>query len=173
MNNLIIVDIETTGLDRVNCGIVSIGAVDYNSEHKFYIECRPNQSDIIEQKALEINGFTYDQIFDPTKPSTTQAYKSFEEWALSIYDQPILGGENIGQFDALFLCKASGNGFTLNWPFKHRFVDLHSIFCFATGKSISLQNMAKYFGLDPEPEIHNALNGALKAKEVLQCLEIF
>lgn len=171
MENLIIVDIETSGLDRTNCGILSIGAIDFNSDRNFYLECRVDDNHSIENKALELNGFTKEQIFDPTKPTMQEGYQIFEEWAFSLYKNPILGGENIGQFDALFLCRASGNKFTLNWPFKHRFVDLHSIFYFATGQSISLQNMAKYFGLDPEPEIHNALNGALKVKEIFQCLK--
>lgn len=168
MKNLIIVDIETSGLDRTQCAVLSIGAIDFNSDKEFYIECKTNRKHLIEEKALELNGFTHEQIFDEAKPTGREAYKKFEEWAYSIYEQPILGGENIGQFDAMFLCRLRNNDFSLNWPFKHRFVDLHSIMYFITKKSMSLQNMAKYFHLEPENEVHNALNGAKKAKEILQ-----
>lgn len=167
MKNLILVDIETTGTDRLHSSILSIGAVDYNSEKEFYIECRADEDSNLENGAMAINGFSYTQVYDQSKPTSLEAYQKFEKWAFNIYENPILGGENVGQFDAMFLCKASGNMFSLNWPFKHRFFDLHSIVYFLTGESLSLKDTAKKYGLEPEPAIHNALNGAKKAKEIL------
>lgn len=172
MKNLILVDIETTGLDRLNSSILSIGAVDYNSQKEFYIECRADEDSNLENGAMAINGFSYMQVYDQSKPTSLEAYQAFEKWAFNIYENPILGGENIGQFDAMFLCKASGNMFSLNWPFKHRFVDLHSIIYFLTGESLSLKAAAEKYKLEPEPAIHNALNGAKKAKEILERISI-
>lgn len=172
--NLIIVDIETTGLNRLKSGVCSIGAVDFNSEKSFYAECRISRKCTIDDMAIKINGFTLDSIYDESKPTEEVAYKMFEEWALSIYKNPILGGENIGNFDALFLNRLYEQAnnqdvsFLMNWPFRHRFLDLHSIVFFLTGKSMSLKNSCEYFSIKTEEIIHNALAGAEKCKEVLK-----
>ena len=166
LSNLILVDIETTGLDRERSGILSIGAVDYNSDKEFYIGTYPGSDVLIEPAALKLNGLYLNDKATPIKDAVQQ----FIDWSLSIYDKPILGGENVGQFDAIMLCKAFTGDMSLNWIFKHRVVDLHSIVYFLTGKSLSLKLAAEECGMRPEPEIHHALNGAKKAKEVLRYL---
>lgn len=163
MQNLILVDIETSGLDRERCGIMSIGAVDYNSDKEFYLETYPGSDILIEPAALKLNGLWLNDKLTHIKDAVQQ----FVNWSLSIYDKPILGGECFNQFDAPFLCKALTGKTTFDWPFRHRFVDIHTIVYFLTGKSLSLKLAAEEFGLEPEPAIHNALNGAKKAKEIL------
>lgn len=165
MKNLILVDIETTGLDRNKCGILSIGAVDYNSDKHFYLETYPGSDILIEPAALKLNGLCLNDKLIPIKDAVQQ----FVDWTFSIYENPILGGECFNQFDAPFLCKALAGNTIFDWPFRRRFLDLHSVVYFLTGKSLSLKLAAEEFGLEPEPAVHNALNGAKKAKEILEC----
>jgi len=56
---MIMVDVETTGVDAKKNSIISIGAVDFsNPQNQFYKECRIWEGAEITQQALYINGFT-------------------------------------------------------------------------------------------------------------------
>ena len=56
---MIIIDVETTGLDPERCSLVSIGAVDFSCpERQFYGECQAWDGAEVSADALAINGFT-------------------------------------------------------------------------------------------------------------------
>jgi len=167
---MIVVDVETTGLRPEKNSIVSIGALDFsNPKNQFYKECRIWEGAEISDQALEINGFTKDEITSFNKPSLEETIKEFFSWVFKIEDITI-AGENPG-FDRDFL----NNSFKragLDFYFGHRAVDLHSI-CYGHhikyGKAIPLvKNMTglnldktlNYIGLFSEPKPHNALTGA-------------
>ncbi len=81
---MIVVDVETTGLDPRKHALLSIGAVDFlNPKKQFYGECRMWEGaevfmgDEYYTCALNINGFTEEQIHDPTKKSVQQLIQEF------------------------------------------------------------------------------------------------
>lgn len=177
---MIVVDVETTGLDWHRSSIVSIGAVDFTSPtRQFYRACRPWEGAQLEQEALEVNGFSVQQLSDPALPSLEKVMGEFVAWADDASDR-ILGGHNTF-FDRDFLQDACER-FHLTWAFGRRIVDLHSI-CWAhmvrthasiptkRGRSnITTDIVHTYVGLPEEPRPHHGLTGAQMEAEAFSRL---
>lgn len=181
---MIVVDIESTGLDSTESSIVSIGAVDLNNPtNQFYGECRIFDGAYIDPVALKINGFTLEQINDAKKMSLEQLMKEFISWSTNPnIKSRILAGHNVGQFDFQFLLQ-SAKRYSLKWPFGHRVRDLHTtclnhieirglIVPLKDGRTSNVDSTYcfNYVGLPDEPEPHNALTGAKMAAEALSRL---
>ncbi len=168
---MIVVDVETSGLDPLKNSIVSIGAVDFgNAKNQFYEECRTWDGAEAMPEALRVNGYTEEQIRDPNKKSLEEIMRAFIAWAKSAANDTTFAGENVF-FDHDFL-KASALRYSLVWPFSYKIVDLHSV-SFAhhlkrglvppskNGKTIlSLDRTLVYVGMPEEPKPHIAINGA-------------
>jgi DNA polymerase III epsilon subunit-like protein len=167
---MIIVDVETTGVDARKNSIVSIGAVEFeNPENRFYGECKIWESAEIDPKALEINGFTEEELKYSDKHSIRELLKKFIDWTKNIIDMT-LAGQN-PRFDSDFIgVGASKTG--LKHSFGYRTIDLHGL-CYAHILSRGLKppiaggrtdlhadKIFEYVGLPPEPKPHNALTGA-------------
>lgn len=178
----LIIDIETTGLTPGVNGIVSIGGYDFEapSSKPFYEECRIDDDVEVHPKALEVNGFTQEQIVDPTKLPLVAILTNLRKWAMGRKDRT-MGGWNV-RFDYDFL----NHGFKqyeIKWPFGFRVEDVHSTFysylraCgqprkLAFGASSYGMNKASVvLGLPPEPDPHNALTGAKQAAMLLWDLD--
>ena len=175
---MIIVDIETSGLDAVEHAILSIGAVDFdNPELKFYGECKLREGAQVDPKALEVNGFLQDKILNCEK-SCEDLLNEFLEWTMSIEDKT-LAGHNV-HFDVAFL-KQNFKIYGIKWFFGHRYVDSFGLFYaylkandlsmpMSNGKSaISLDSMIDYFKLSKRG-VHNALEDAELTREVFVSL---
>ena len=177
---MIVVDIETTGLDPERCQIVSIGAVDFsNPSRTFYRECRVARGAKITKEALTITGFTLKELHRRDKPELKSILASFLRWAKASDDRT-LAGEN-PWFDASFLRRAvSAYGF--EWPFGHRMVDLHSV-CYSRmlqlgvtiprvekASGIGLDFTVRLVGLGIVRGLHNALQDAKLEAEALSRL---
>ena len=121
---MIIIDIETTGLDPIACSILSIGAVDFENGDEFYVECQMYPNSLIEDAALKINGFNQEQLCDPTKVTVRELYLMFVDWAKN--RKMPLAGQQVGSFDIKFL-QAIAKKENFSWTFTHRSVDLHSV----------------------------------------------
>lgn len=68
---ILLFDVETTGLDPFKNAVITLsGAIILNGEpiQWFDYKCRPNRGDIIEDKALEINGYTKEEIMSWPDP---------------------------------------------------------------------------------------------------------
>ncbi len=163
MKNLYAVDCETTGVDARKNSIVSIGIVSLEDPTRtFYEECRIWDGAVVEQGALDVNGFTGLQVIDPAKQSEAELITKMIAW---LGASPIMVAHNAA-FDRDFVsaaCKRAG----LTSPFSFRTIDIHSIVYMHLlrtkkdiPKSLSLNNCLKAFGLPPEPNPHNALTGA-------------
>ncbi len=177
---MIVVDVETTGLNPERNSIVSIGAVEFERpSNQFYQECRPWVGADISEEALKVNGFTLEQLSDPSRPSLYKTIGEFIDWVDSC-GELTLAGHNLSVFDALFL-KSSMRIYNLGdkWPFGRRTVDSHSV-CYCdyirrgvvlpVGRrrsGISLDVALNYVGIPDEPRPHNALTGAKCAAEVI------
>lgn len=164
---MIVVDVETSGLNPWRSSILSIGALDFhNPSNTFYAECRVWEGAEVSPEALAINGFTEDSIHDPAKPSLEQLMARFIEWVRPITDQTLAGVNPF--FDRDFL-KASAYRYRYDWGPGRRIVDLHSL-CYAhqlsrgitppteQGRtSINADTTFAYVGLPAQPTPHHAM----------------
>ncbi|MBN2042536.1 MAG: 3'-5' exonuclease [Candidatus Aenigmarchaeota archaeon] len=163
---MIIVDVETTGLDPIRNSILSIGALDLsNPKNQFYGECGIWKGASISKTALKINGFTRKQIRD-NKKTPGELLKEFLEWAKRTKTKKI--GGYYTRFDYSFL-KSTADRFSIKFPFSPDVLDLHDIFCKKMGMDkamyegillFSLNEIMISLGMPPEPDPHNALRGA-------------
>ena len=167
---MIVLDIETSGLDPELHGILSIGAYDILRNEYFYEECRLREGEKIDSNALDVNGFTMDECRDKTKQSTRDLLQHFETW-LQQSQIKMIGGLHVQSFDVPFMNKkASQVG--LRMRLHRRSIDLHSI-AYAKmqqlGKVVPMTDgwsvmdtdfIHPFCGLPKEPKPHNALNGA-------------
>lgn len=170
--DVIFVDIETTGVDRQRCGILSIGACMERNDDYFYIDCIPKIDCLIDDKALEVNGKSKESIFDnPEACSEKEAVSQFISWCRYRSSNFILAGYNFNQFDAPFLHKAYDGTFNMTWPLGRRFIDIHSISAFCFGASLSSDRLSEYLCIEPEKKPHNALTGAKQVKLMYKKLE--
>lgn len=177
---MIILDVETTGLDPQKHSIVSVGAVEFeHPEKQFYQECRIWKGAQIIEEALAINGFTHTQVMDPSKKLVEEIIRELWEWTNDVKDKT-LAGENPA-FDRDFL-KASFERARLNWLFGYRTIDLHSL-CYSHylkhGKlppqkdsrtDLDTDKIFQYVGLPSEPKPHHALTGARMEAEAFSRL---
>ncbi len=175
---MLIVDIEASGVNYQKHSLVSIGALDFhNPTNRFYEECKIWDGAHIMDGALEVNGFTQEQITDPTKQTESHIVEKFLEWSKDISDRT-LTGQNIS-FDRDFL-RAGAHRAGINWDLAYRTIDTHSLCWMHIIKSgnrppfdekhkrsnLDLNAVLKYCGVPREPDPHNALTGALCHAEV-------
>ncbi len=177
---MIVVDIETTGLDPDKHAILSIGAIDFdNPENQFYQECRAFGGAEVSEEALEVNGFAKEEVFDESKPLPQQTLHDFFRWCFRLKEKT-MAGQNT-HFDHSFLKKnAKKYGFT--WMFGHRYVDMHSVAVahhLRTGTPLPIKDqriqldtdaILIYTGLPMRRGFHNALEDAKLEAEALSRL---
>lgn len=174
---MIVVDVETGGLDSKNCALLSIGAIDFNHPNQhFYGECQPLTGKLVNDQALEINGFTREYL-SKCQVSLEQLMLQFKTWCVHHDSDLTIAGENPA-FDRDFLDQAFKDC-NIKSPFGHRTVDMHSVaysHMMSRGKEIPKDgNKNKlnadvihvYTGIPAEPRPHNALNGAIWETESL------
>lgn len=122
---MIIVDIETSGLDPRKQGILEIAGLKFeNPDIFFHSYCRLDKEDEIDPKALEINGFSEEEARDLNKPTQKQALGKFFKWVEERRDF-YAAGENVGNFDLNFV-KVRADKYDLKFPFQHRSYDLNT-----------------------------------------------
>lgn len=168
---MIVLDIETTGVNPQKHGIVSIGAIEFEEPgNEFYGECRIFDGAHISEEALEVNHFTHDDITDPTKQSPEVLMRAFLKWSREV-EERTLCGLNIGGFDLQFIV-ATAHRHGLNFDFAYRTLDLHTMSYMHMVKSgidipthnkhtaIDLEETLSYVGLQNIDVPHNALGDA-------------
>jgi len=176
---MIAVDIEASGIGPDTHSIVSIGAIDMdNPARQMYEECRVWEGAHINDEALEVNGFTREQITDPNKQSEAELVHKFASWAEGSADRT-LAGQNVS-FDRDILQAAAVRAKHTAWPFAHRTIDSHSLCWMHMVKrgltppvdpqkkhsALNLDAILNYCGIPEEPTPHNALTGAKCHAEV-------
>ena len=175
---MIIIDIESSGVDYQKHSIVSIGALDFsNPTNRFYGECQIWPGAHIMDEALKVNGFTKEEITDPNKPTEAELVRNFLEWSQHMSDRT-LTGQNVS-FDRDML-KGACDRADLSWDLAHRTIDTHTL-CFMhmikrgvvppidpqhRRSALNLDAILNYCGIPEEPKPHNALTGALSHAEV-------
>lgn len=175
---MLIVDVEASGTEYHKHSIVSIGALDFdNPDNRFYGECQIWDGAHIMDGALEVNGFTKEEITDSQKKTEAELVTEFLEWSQHLGDRT-LTGQNVS-FDRDFI-KAAAERAGLPWDLAYRTLDTHT-FCWMhiinrgetppidtqhRRSALNLDAVLNYCGIDDEPSPHNALTGALCHAEV-------
>lgn len=172
---MIVVDVESSGVDPHKNSLLSIGALDLsNPTNQFYEECCVWDGAHIEDEALAINGFTREKATAATAQSEGDLIRHFLEWAKTIPERTI-AGHNVS-FDRDFM-KAAAARNHIDWPFAQRTIDLHTLAyldLLRAGKDIPLKNdhsglsldlILAALGLPPEPKPHVGINGAKREAE--------
>ncbi len=173
--NPIVLDIETSGIDKVRCGIWQIGAVDLNTMEEFFDECKLDDEDIVSiagNKTLyEIVGKTEEELRDKNKQSQKELLEKFFRWLEERKMKNLLCQNP--QFDVGFL-EIKAREYELKIPFHFRSFDLHNIsqikyhdlygkFMIRKNEDYSgmdLTNILKFCGLEDNRTTHNALEDA-------------
>lgn len=150
-------DLETTGLDPNENGIIEIAGI-FNkpgSQSKRFerlVDPRKgtegNREVAIHPKALETNGLTLDEIadFDPIDKMIRELDSHVDPWCIP-------AGWNVAGFDIPFL-KAAYERAGVKWRFHYHCLDMMVVANWLKqaelidARSLSLQNMAKYLGID-------------------------
>ena len=176
---MLILDIEASGTDYDKHSIVSIGALDLNNpDNRFYEECRIWDGAHIMDGALEVNGFTEEEITDVNKQTEEELIKKFIAWAEPLEDRTF-GGQNVS-FDRDFVRSACARA-GLNYTFAYRTIDSHTLAWMHIIKkgekppvdeehkrsALNLDAVLNYCGIPEEPQPHNAFTGALSHAEVI------
>ncbi len=187
---LAIIDCETTGLKWFNNGIISLGAVDINSDDKFYEECRVSDDVEIDESSLEINGFKKEELKQKDKKSEGEVFKDFKNWC-NYHNVNAISGFNVS-FDIMFLYGVARRNNIDFSGFPNYYYDIKEIFernvlmdisnqpiindvCrrynisvgFPPRVHVSLDKTLKFYNIDEdEPKPHIAINGALYATEI-------
>ena len=168
---MIVLDIEASGLNPQKHSILSIGAVDFNNpKNQFYEECRLWDGAEVDPNALEVCGFTEQQIRDPKKKTVRKVLTEFVKWVKKIPEQTIVG-QNPNTLDIpITIASLAREG--LDWKPGYRTVDLHSVvYCHMLRRGIipptkdkrtdlNLDKILEYVGLPTEPRPHHGLTGA-------------
>jgi DNA polymerase III epsilon subunit-like protein len=167
---MIIVDVETTGVDSRLCSLLSVGALDFaNPQYQFYMECRIFDGAHVEKEALAVNGFKLDKLRDAKKKTDREVVEAFLEW-MKTCNEWTLAGQN-PSFDRDFL-EQTAHRYHINWPLAQRTIDLHSVAYYhmtRAGKTIPSKNnhsalnldaILLYVGLPERNGSHNALEDA-------------
>lgn len=177
---MIVVDIEASGTEYHKHSIVSIGALDFaNPTNQFYDECCIWDGAHIMDEALEVCGFSREEVTDPSKKPESEIVRAFLGWAMEVPEHT-LAGQNVS-FDRDFL-KAAAERAHLNWPLAYRTIDTHTLAYMhmvkrglnvptTEGRSaLDLDAVLRYCGIPDEPTPHNALTGALSHAEIISRL---
>lgn len=178
--NMIVVDVETSGVDPYKNSLLSVGALDFdNPENQFYEECRVWDGAHVEDEALEINGFTREEVTNPRKKSDREVVEDFLRWVESCEEHTIAGQNP--SFDRDFL-RITAYRYHLNWPLADRTIDLHSVAYYHMIRQgtppprenkrsdLNLAKILKYVGLNIERGKHNALEDTRLEAEVFSRL---
>lgn len=178
---MIIVDVETTGTDENINAIIDIAAIEFSKtkQNIFNQQCQLKKGAQIKKIAMEINGYTKQEITDKTKPTLKEAIINFHNWTKNIKDKTIIAQNP--QFDIKFL-QHSFKEFNLDWDLGHRSIDLHTLvfnimiknnFPIPTKNGTSNLNsdlIMELVGIPHEPKPHKAINGVIWEAEVFSRL---
>jgi len=169
---LAITDTETTGLDAQLHEIIEIGLLVVDQKtfkiiDKFEVKIKPTHIKTAVKKALEVNGYNekdwhkawdlkeaMETYSEKSKGAIFFAQNSYSDWAFINEAFKKTGVEDLTDYHRIDL-------FSLGWS------KAGKLFGF---KKFSLASMCKYFGIEPEPLPHRAMNGARKELEVLKKL---
>lgn len=182
MNKFCFIDTETTGVDFNKNGIVQIsGMVYFDDEEKetFDFRIQPFESDVLDEKALQVNGLTKEILFSADREMPAVAKQRFTA-LLGKYvdkfnreDKFFFVGYN-ARFDADFIRKffeKCGDSYFGSW-FCFPPIDVMNLAVVAlldkrsTMLNFKLSTVADTLGLKPDGSLHDALTDIKLTREI-------
>jgi DNA polymerase III epsilon subunit-like protein len=176
---MIVLDLETTGLDRNHSQIINLGAVHLESGDELYLECYPDRSkgldNAFDDFTTNIHGVTRARWYDRSEYGghylgQKQTVDIFIEFCLDQEPTPLLAGKNIGSFDCMIAHRSWDGTFSMKWPLGHRFLEIASLAYGIYGKMLSSHELADLAGEIREQEIHTGISGARHEAAILRKL---
>ncbi|MBU3906932.1 MAG: 3'-5' exonuclease [Nanoarchaeota archaeon] len=170
---MIVLDIETSGMDKVRCGVWQIGALEFENPKNYFLqEAKIDDEDKIinsgKKPVLEIIGKTEEELRDKKKQPQKQLLENFFKWI----EERRVSMKNFlcqnPQFDVGFL-EMKSDKYGLKIPFHYRVFDLHSIaqksyhdlygeFLIKDEHSdMGLTSILRFVGMEDNRKVHNAL----------------
>jgi DNA polymerase III epsilon subunit-like protein len=175
---ILVVDVETSGLDPHLNGLVEIGALWITGPRvgeEFDLACRPRPGAVIDGKAIEVNGCNW--LGNTGVLTEGQAITEFCSWVGE--GKVLLAGMN--PYCDLSFLRAAHRQLPYprcTFPFSHRTLDMHTLaiaYAAARGEQIPATGyhtdaILELLGLPPEPRPHRAICGARCEAEAFRIL---
>lgn len=166
--NMVVLDVETTGLDPVNCRILQIACYIPRLEKSLNLKLRAEDGEV-QPKALEVNGLSMEEINSEERLSQADGCKALVEWI-----SETLQGHRANvcchnsEFDQAWIRNLFereghdfGSTFHYSWECTYKlFLTLRNL-RWIKPRSVQLGDLTTYFGLPPFAA-HDAL-GDVKA----------
>lgn len=173
-SKILVIDLETTGLDECRNGVIEIGAcwLSGDTDQHFYERCRPMPDREIDYHALRISETWPHEL--EGRPWEVTAYGHLLQF-IGQERGIIMAGMNVGKFDFKFLEDLADRS-GLPFPFSHRTLDMHSLavpLAIQLGQDITrLTTDTIYQMLEMLPELrpHRANTGALMERQAIRKL---
>jgi DNA polymerase III epsilon subunit-like protein len=192
---ILFLDLETSGTNENKNSILQIGACWYDRPETFYrsVELEPGTD--AEPDALRVNGETHHSLGCPHRTPGWLAFGEFLGWVKGRCGdirkgekaRVMLAGWNV-HFDYRFIfALARKLGVEDALPFRHQLLDLHSLALveqmhrrhhaadaalFGSDLLRGADHAAQMLGIQPEAKPHNALAGALHAREMAHAIDL-
>lgn len=126
---MIVVDIESSGLDSGRCGIWQIGALELeNPSNTFFEEGKIDDEDKVEKEALLVIEKKESELRDKNKQSQKKLIENFLEWCRTC-QMKVIAGQNVG-WDVSFIqnkCIRYGIDDKFREAIGQRVIDLHTL----------------------------------------------
>lgn len=162
---MIIIDLETTGLDPFKHEIIEIGAIDVDTGETFEVKVHPIRIKEAEPEAMRVNGFDAEEWANEAFMLTNALYLLNQFVGNG---RPAVMGYNVS-FDRAFLERAYVESH-MKYPFHYLHLDLMTLAWYRFRKTLSLKNVCEALDIEPEANVHRALAGAKCAYEVYKKL---
>ncbi len=125
---MIVLDIESSGIDTGKSGIWQIGAIDLETGKEFLEEARIDDEDVVAEEALKVIGKTEEELRDKNKQTQKQLILNFLEW-IKDFKERVIAGQNIG-WDITFMqnkCLKYNIADKLGKIIGHKAIDLQTV----------------------------------------------
>lgn len=165
-----LVDIETTGLDPRKHEIIEMGVVIFESDTNKIIQCldmriKPERPEDGDPKAYALNGYNKEEWGNCMSLST----------AMKLFSTNTVGATFLAYnvtFDWGFMSEAFQKTGIPNEMHYHRMclMSMAWVKLPHEGQGWKLKNVCERLGVEPEPEVHRAINGAMSAFKVYKKL---
>ena len=178
--NVVVTDLETSGLHPRRHGVLSIGAVKMATGETFCAETRLDEDRTYEEAALAVNGRAQETLRSLQYQDARAARQQYLDWlgVSPTGGRWLMAGENVGKHDYWFFreIRTSPSQPDMDGAILHRSVDLHTmaLACTLAGiftmpeKGWSADRVFEACGLGVEPKPHGPLTGALMSAEALR-----